>query len=84
MASAESPKTPLNLQELVVDEIKLAIIFGRLRPRERLIEDDLSSCRFKGVFGLSADAMSIGARFKQNMIVPLTADLSCASRASPR
>ena len=43
MASAESAKATLNLQELVVDEIKLAIIFGRLRPRERLIEDELSS-----------------------------------------
>lgn len=31
----------LSLQEFVVNEIKQSIIFGRLRPRERLIEDDL-------------------------------------------
>ncbi len=33
----------MNLQEVLVDEIKQAIIFGRLRPRERLIEEELSS-----------------------------------------
>ena len=40
--TTESGAKPLNLQEVVVNEIKQAIIFGRLRPRERLIEDELS------------------------------------------
>ena len=41
MTTPEVSKAPVSLQELVVNEIKQSIIFGRLRPRERLIEDEL-------------------------------------------
>ena len=41
MTTPGIPKGQSNLQALVVNEIKQAIIFGRLRPRERLIEDEL-------------------------------------------
>jgi DNA-binding GntR family transcriptional regulator len=34
-------KVRTNQPDLVVDQIKHEIIFGRLRPRERLVEDDL-------------------------------------------
>jgi len=41
MTKPEISKGQSSLQELVVNEIKQSIIFGRLRPRERLIEDEL-------------------------------------------
>lgn len=41
MITPEISKGQSSLQDLVVNEIKQSIIFGRLRPRERLIEDEL-------------------------------------------
>lgn len=41
MTTSEISKGQSNVQEIVVNEIKQSIIFGRLRPRERLIEDEL-------------------------------------------